>query len=386
MNDSLPSGRLARLVALLLVAAFPLCVDGRFAVAQPAATDVSAAQTRLEALGKDAKHKIDSEGRLTEIAIEDGAELTADDVALFGRLGDLRSLKILNCRVLNDEMVEQLAGLKTLDTLALTNSALTDAGVEKIVQSFPNLVELDLSSNTNMTGAAMKLIAGLGKLERLTLLQNRFNDLQVVEPVLQEREPFELAKTGDQLHRRARHVGIRRQVEFDEVRKRLHDLLDARIREGAVGERQRIEGLEAGELLHHLIVEDAAVENLERPQIAEPAEERHVVGREFRTVLDCDLRQAAFAVDFVLGILAEGFEPCLCRGNVGGRRLRDREAAVHAEREGCYQKQRHQPSQPAAWQRIVHVSLVEEVRGQAPFAAQNEPVPIALTVLRPMVP
>jgi len=177
MNDSLPSGRLARLMALLLVAAFLLCVDGRFAVAQPAATDVSAAQTRLVALGKDAKHKIDGEGRLTEIAIEDGAELTADDVALFGRLGDLRSLKILNCRVLNDEMVEQLAGLKNLDTLALTNSALTDAGVEKIVQSFPNLVELDLSSNTNMTGAAMKLIAGLGKLERLTLLQNRFNDL-----------------------------------------------------------------------------------------------------------------------------------------------------------------------------------------------------------------
>jgi Leucine-rich repeat (LRR) protein len=177
MNDPLQSGRLARLVAVILVVCVFHAVGGRGALAQPAATDVSSAKTRLEALGKDAKHKLDGEGRLTEIAIEDGAELTADDVALFGRLGDLRSLKILNCRVLNDEMVEQLAGLKNLDTLALTNSALTDAGVEKIVQSFPNLVELDLSSNTNMTGAAMKLIAGLGKLERLTLLQNRFNDL-----------------------------------------------------------------------------------------------------------------------------------------------------------------------------------------------------------------
>ena len=147
------------------------------ASAAPAAADVAAAKQRLDALGKDAKYKIDDAGRLTEISIEDGAELTADDVALFGRLGDLRALRILNCRVLNDEMVKPLVGLKKLHTLALTNSGLTDAGVELIVKSFPDLVELDLSSNTNMTGAAMKLIAGLGKLERLTLLQNRFNDL-----------------------------------------------------------------------------------------------------------------------------------------------------------------------------------------------------------------
>jgi Leucine-rich repeat (LRR) protein len=59
----------------------------------------------------------------------------------------------------------------------LTNSAVTDAGVETLVQAFPNLIDLDLSSNTNLTGASLKQIAGLAKLERLTLLQNRFNDL-----------------------------------------------------------------------------------------------------------------------------------------------------------------------------------------------------------------
>jgi Leucine-rich repeat (LRR) protein len=177
MTNSVRCGRLARLVFMLVAACVFHAMESRFAAAQPTAADVTAAKTRLDALGKEATYKLDGEGRLTEIAIEDGAELTADDVSLFGRLGDLRSLKILNCRVLNDEMVEQLTSLKNLDTLALTNSAITDAGVEKIVQSFPNLVELDLSSNTNMTGAAMKQIAGLGKLERLTLLQNRFNDL-----------------------------------------------------------------------------------------------------------------------------------------------------------------------------------------------------------------
>ena len=177
MKRPLRWSRLARFVCLFMAACLLHAAGGRPAAAQPAASDVAAVKTRLDALGADAKYKVDGEGRLTEITIEDGAELTPDDVGLFGRLADLRALKILNCRVLNDEMVGQLAGLKKLDTLAVTNSAITDAGVEKIVQSFPDLVELDLSSNTNMTGTAMKLIAGLGKLERLTLLQNRFNDL-----------------------------------------------------------------------------------------------------------------------------------------------------------------------------------------------------------------
>jgi Leucine-rich repeat (LRR) protein len=169
--------RLARLVVMLVAAVSPSALEIRCAVAQPAAADVAAAKTRLDSLGKDAAYKLDGEGRFTEIAIEDGAELTADDVALFGRLGDLRALRILNCRVLNDAMVGQLTGLGNLDTLALTNSAVTDAGVETLVQAFPNLIELDLSSNTNLTGAALKQIASLAKLERLALLQNRFNDL-----------------------------------------------------------------------------------------------------------------------------------------------------------------------------------------------------------------
>ena len=141
------------------------------------AADVAAAKNRLDALGSEAKYKVDDAGRITEISIEDGADISADDIALFGRLLDLRSLKILNCRALNDAMVDQLAGLSGLDTLALTNSAITDDGVTTLVQAFPNLIELDLSSNTNMTGSALKQIASLAKLERLTLLQNRFNDL-----------------------------------------------------------------------------------------------------------------------------------------------------------------------------------------------------------------
>ena len=256
MKNSLQTGRMTRLVALLFAAAFLLSAGGRFASAQPAAADVSVAKTRLDGLGKDAKYKLDGESRLTEISIEDGAELTVDDVSLFGRLSDLRSLKILNCRVLNDEMVDQLTGLKGLDTLALTNSALTDAGVEKIVQAFPNLVELDLSSNTNMTGAAMKQIASLAKLERLTLLQNRFNDLNTRR----------LSKMPQ-----LRAIDLRGNMEAGdmtlEVVGKLPQLTALKHRSTAVTD-AGLEGLAKSETLESLLMQDFVITNDSGPHLA----------------------------------------------------------------------------------------------------------------------
>ncbi|MFM9059328.1 MAG: hypothetical protein ACKOSQ_09435 [Planctomycetaceae bacterium] len=144
-------------------------------VADPA--DVAAARARIEALGGGAACAGDAAGNLTEIVIPDGSGVTADDVALFGRLDGLRKLHVLNCRGLDDEAVARLTGLAGLESLALTNSGIGDAAVETIAASFPGLVELDLSSNVNFTGAAMRPIAALAKLRRLTLVQTRFNDL-----------------------------------------------------------------------------------------------------------------------------------------------------------------------------------------------------------------
>lgn len=141
------------------------------------AKDVAAAQGRLKALGSTAKATLDSDGKLTEIVISDGSGVTAEDIELFGRLKDLKKLQVFNCRNLNDEMVAKLTGLGKLEALALTNTVITDEAVKEIVKAFPDLVELDLSSNTNMTGSVLRVIATLSKLQRLTLIQNRFNDL-----------------------------------------------------------------------------------------------------------------------------------------------------------------------------------------------------------------
>ena len=141
------------------------------------AKDVAAAQDRLKALGNTAKATLDSSGKLIEIVIQDGSEVTAEDIELFGRLKDLKKLQVFNCRDLNDGMVSQLVGLTKLEALALTNTVITDESVQTIAKAFPDLVDLDLSSNTNMTSSVMKVITSMTKLQRLTLIQNRFNDL-----------------------------------------------------------------------------------------------------------------------------------------------------------------------------------------------------------------
>ncbi len=141
------------------------------------AADVEAARARIDALGSRAEYSPEEGDLLTEIVIQDGSKLTAEDLALFGKLTDLEKLQIFNCRTLNDEMAAQLSGLKNLTTLAMTNTVINDTTAEMIVKSFPNLVDLDLSSNTNMTNGLVKIISELSKLERLTLVQNKVNDI-----------------------------------------------------------------------------------------------------------------------------------------------------------------------------------------------------------------
>ena len=141
------------------------------------AEDVEAAKKLLQALGENVQCTILPGGIITEIAVQDGSALSAEHIALFGRLTDLEKLQIYNFRSLNDEMARQLAGLKNLTALALTNSVIHDPTVEMIAASFPKLTDLDLSSNTNLTNGVMRIICGISNLQRLTLVQDRFNDL-----------------------------------------------------------------------------------------------------------------------------------------------------------------------------------------------------------------
>ena len=138
--------------------------------------DTNAAKKRLDSVGTTAKVTMDG-AKLSEIVIQDGSLLTADDLTLFGRLTDLQKLQIFNCRTLNSEMVSHLSGLKELTSLAITNTVIDDAAVDTIVKSFPKLIALDLSSNANMSSQVLKAISELKNLQQLSLVQNRFNEL-----------------------------------------------------------------------------------------------------------------------------------------------------------------------------------------------------------------
>lgn len=141
-----------------------------------AASDIDAVTKRLAEFGSKAKLTMDGP-KLTEINIKDGSFLTAQDLALFGRLTDLKKLQIYNCRSLNSEMAGQLSNLKELKSLALTNTVIDDSAVEMISKSFPDLIELDLSSNANMSGQILKPISTMKKLQQLSLVQNRLNEI-----------------------------------------------------------------------------------------------------------------------------------------------------------------------------------------------------------------
>lgn len=181
MNNIFRIALLSGIVAPCCLAVAGVSVhSAAVAAVEPAdAKDVAAAKKRLTELGSVAKMTMEGD-KLVEIVISEGSKITDEDLALFNKLSDLRKLQILNCRSLNNESVSKILGLKNLKSLSLTNTVLDDSAVAAIVKAYPELVELDLSSNSNMSSGVLKTISELGKLQQLSLLQNRLNDISTL--------------------------------------------------------------------------------------------------------------------------------------------------------------------------------------------------------------
>lgn len=126
---------------------------------------------------QNAAYTLGSDGSLVAIDVRDGSQLNADAIALIAQQKGVTSLKIKSFREMNHEMVTQFQGLTKLTTLGISGSLMKDETVTFIAATFPNLVELDVSSNSNLTNAAFREIAKLSSLERLFAIQNRFSDL-----------------------------------------------------------------------------------------------------------------------------------------------------------------------------------------------------------------
>jgi Leucine-rich repeat (LRR) protein len=217
--------------------------------------DVQAARTRLADIPR-ATCNPQSGDLLTEIVIPDSSPVTAEDVALFGRLSDLKKLSLINFRALNDETAAQLKGLTQLTSLALTNSVITDATVEMIVKSFPKIVDLDLSSNTNMSSGVMKILSEQPQLQRLALVQNKINDIGAQR----------LAKFAD-----LKSLDLRGNMEAGdmalEVLGGLSKLTGLKHRSTAVTD-TGLEALSANPSLDSLLIQDFAITDQSGPHLA----------------------------------------------------------------------------------------------------------------------
>lgn len=125
-----------------------------------------------------AEYKLDAAaGKLLSVRIPDGSQLTEGDITLFATATELEGLQIEHFRDLNDAMAAQLKSLVNLKKLGITDCIINDATVSMIAETFPNVVELDLSSNTLLTNASLAAISKMPQLERLTLIQCAFNDI-----------------------------------------------------------------------------------------------------------------------------------------------------------------------------------------------------------------
>ncbi|MGL4594657.1 MAG: leucine-rich repeat domain-containing protein [Thermoguttaceae bacterium] len=120
------------------------------------------------------------DGPITSIIIT-STDLPENLFELIGQQENLEVLQVANFRDLNDSMIEQISNLSKLKSLTLTNSAITDRAVEIIAASFPDLVELDLSSNTLLTDKAVSEMAKLQKLERLTINYCNFSEFAMLD-------------------------------------------------------------------------------------------------------------------------------------------------------------------------------------------------------------
>jgi Leucine-rich repeat (LRR) protein len=113
--------------------------------------------------------------------IIDSSDLDEAAFDLFAQQPDLETLLIANYRELSDAMVAKLTGLKKLKKLQLKNSGITDNAVKTVVESFPALTGLDISSNTLLTDTSLKEIAKLKELTELTINYCNFSEFGMMD-------------------------------------------------------------------------------------------------------------------------------------------------------------------------------------------------------------
>ncbi|MDR1964637.1 MAG: hypothetical protein LBQ50_12720 [Planctomycetaceae bacterium] len=153
--------------------------SGKSVALQPSTPEAKEVVELAEKL-KGMKIVLTSTGTIKSIEL-DSSDLDEATFELFAKQPDLETLLVANFRELNDAMVGRLVGLKKLKSLRLKNSGITNAAVKTIVESFPALTSLDISSNTLLTDASLKEIAKLKELVNLNMNYCNFSEFGMMD-------------------------------------------------------------------------------------------------------------------------------------------------------------------------------------------------------------
>jgi Leucine-rich repeat (LRR) protein len=105
---------------------------------------------------------------LEQLWIDEGVQLSSEDLTLLRGLSNLRCLTIRNAPI-GDEGVSHLSKLPRLEELDLSQCEVSDDGVVHL-GSHRTLRSLSLQDNRRITGDALRELAGVQSLQRLNLL------------------------------------------------------------------------------------------------------------------------------------------------------------------------------------------------------------------------
>jgi Leucine-rich repeat (LRR) protein len=162
---------------LVLSIGFALLLTGCRSVAD----EDTNAEKAIEALGGQVVRSPDASGRpiiVVSFANTKGRNVTDAGLKELARLKSLQTLFLSETNV-TDTGMKELAGLKSLQTLILDGTKVTDAGLKELA-GLKSLQGLNLTG-TKVTDAGLKELAGLKSLQSLLLLDMKVTDAGVAE-------------------------------------------------------------------------------------------------------------------------------------------------------------------------------------------------------------
>ncbi|QDU98980.1 leucine-rich repeat domain-containing protein [Lignipirellula cremea] len=162
------------LLRILAAGTFVLAIT--LAITAPVVADERAAADALRQRG--AVVQLDDEGFVVSFRCREGGRLTLDDFRTVGGFRRVKTLSLSGGRTLGDEHLALLAGLEKLERVTLDGMMLTDDGLRHLAgwKSLRKLTFYNVTNRGKFTGSGMAHLVELPQLEQFACGGSSFDD------------------------------------------------------------------------------------------------------------------------------------------------------------------------------------------------------------------